>query len=140
MTREIIFRGKRLQDGAWVYGNLMHNKASCRIVNYTDHPDSCVGMVGVDCHYHDVDERTVGQFTGQTDKGGKQIYEKDIVKAPLLDPIFGDVLSDAFCEAVIEFNNGAFVVSYYSGEHKIYLQDLQNKIEVIGDIHETPKC
>lgn len=80
----------------------------------------------------------IEQFTGLFDKNGKEIYEGDIVKTPLLDPIFGDILSDAFDNAPIEFSNGSFVVSYYNGNHKIYIQDLYDKIEVIGNIHENP--
>lgn len=59
------------------------------------------------------------------------------MKAPLLDPIFGDILSDAFDNAPVAFHNGAFTVDYYQGGHKIYLQDLYDKIEVIGNIHDN---
>lgn len=85
------------------------------------------------------DRFVIERFTGLHDKAKKPIYEGDIVKTPLLDPIFGDILSDAFDNAPIEFSNGSFVVAYYKGNHKIYLQDLYDKIEVIGSIHDTPE-
>lgn len=80
---------------------------------------------------------TIGQYTGLQDKNGKEIYEGDIVKAPLLDPIFGDIIKDAFCNAEIRFNKGSFVVSYYRSNHNIYLSDLYDKVEVIGNIFDN---
>ena len=59
------------------------------------------------------------------------------MKAPLLDPIFGDVIKDAFCNAEIRFNKGSFVVSYYKRERNIYLSELFNKIKVVGNIHDN---
>ena len=125
MTREIIFRGKRLNNGEWMKGNLFVKGSRCTITD--------------DCSCYSVDPETVGQWTGLTDRAGQHIFEDDIVKTPLLDPIFGDIISDAFCEAEIKFNNSAFVVSYYKSSHNIYLQDLHNRIEVVGNIHDNPE-
>lgn len=142
MERESKFRGRK-KDGKWLYGYIGEYTYSCLGKQYTNTvifnniADFCtdnVAFVVLDCS---VDESTVGKFTGMLDKNKKEIYEGDIVKAPLLDPIFCDIIKDRFINASIEFNNGSFVVSYYGGEHKIYLQDLHDKIEVIGNIHDN---
>lgn len=124
--RTIRFRGKRLDNKKWVYGYLADE-------NYINDTST------VDLSSIEVDKDTISQYTGLDDKNGKEIYEGDIVKTPLLDPIFGDLLSDILVNAFISFNNGAFVVDYDKRSCKIYLQDLHDKVEVIGNIYDNPK-
>lgn len=137
--RTVKFKGKHLTDGRWIHGDLIH--ADKGLVNIWTNDAFGNNSEDVDEYGEEVrvDPCTVGQYTGLHDKNGKEIYEDDIVKAPLLDPIFGDVLSDAFDSAPVSFHNGAFVVEYYKGMHKIYLQDLYDKVEVIGNIHDNPE-
>lgn len=130
---KIKFRGKNIHTGEWLYGDYHREGKTHYITKPEDYLREYAPIEFI------VDGKTVGQFTGLYDKNGSPIYEGDIVKTPLLDPIFGDILSDAFDNAPIEFSNGSFVVSYYNGNHKIYIQDLYDKIEVIGNIHDTPE-
>lgn len=144
MNREIKFRGKSKKDGKWIYGYLGESKV--RILN-TEYLEKVIftNVLSFNSDNYpfivkdiSVDPNTVGQFTGLKDKNGKEIYEGDIVKTPLLDPIFGDILADAWCNALIRFNQGSFVASYYNS-HNIYLQDLCDKIELLGNIHDNPE-
>jgi uncharacterized phage protein (TIGR01671 family) len=69
MNREIKFRGKRIDNGEWVYGQTIYqNDGRNCMIYYLD---------GFNAKYIDINPNTLGQFTGLTDKNGKDIYEGD---------------------------------------------------------------
>ena len=76
--REIIFRGKRADNGEWVYGSLITER------NMFDGNLMTMHIQDIEEPYDDnlIDDETVGQFTGLTDKNGlTKIFEYDIIDA-----------------------------------------------------------
>lgn len=74
---EILFRGKRLDNGEWVEGDLCtHKDGSAEIFAYKDVTFSGRLLDGV---WHTVDPTTIGQYIGLRDKAENRIFEGDIV-------------------------------------------------------------
>lgn len=71
MKREIIFRGKRLDNGKWEYGDLVHDDIGGMYVFPNDAENLYIE--------YRVDPDTVGQYTGVVDPNGKRVFEGDVI-------------------------------------------------------------
>lgn len=120
---EILFRGKRIDNGEWLFGDLrhiFHGEYRTHIV------DNSNGLNNDVCGL-EVASSTVGQFTGLEDKLGTKIFEGDIVR-------YGQ-------RGAVEYNSGSaqftlnFTDSTYEGFDNIPFCDC----EVLGNIYDNPE-
>ena len=115
--REIKFRGKRIDNDEWIYGDLIHDgfDGTSGVIE--------IGIAPLGCYPIAVIIESVGQFTGLHDKNGKEIYEGDIV-----------LIREGI--AVITFYCGSFWCDFWT---MLLLSDRCVEVEVIGNIHENPE-
>lgn len=141
--REILFRGKRVDNGEWVYGYLHQDTISSSNGTYlalviSEHTDVLFGGV-----WYEVIPETVGQYTGLTDKNDTKIFDGDIVTAPYLDPIFSSPWNkgNPTENTVVKYDNGMFYIEYIESKRKITLFGLldgEKEAKIIGNIHDNP--
>ena len=122
--REILFRGKRIDNGEWVYGH--YTKVTPQ--NDSDGHRICSPDTW---NMYPVLPETVGQYTGLKDKNGKEIYEGDILH------------KDSHWGWYVEYEDGAFcrmpinIVQRINWEHYRMKQKNVEDWEIIGNIHEN---
>lgn len=123
--REILFRGKRKDNGKWVYGNYA----------FTDNNGKRHFIFQNKAFEFEVVPETVGQYTGLTDKNGKKIFEADILR----------VAYHPEQDVIIEWSDGRFGFRRankpkdYVYSNTRYMQNAVGRLKIVGNIYDSPK-
>lgn len=154
--REILFHGKRTDNGEWVEGDVLQTRYHSGHIEYQIMPQTPVSSA------YPVLAETVGQYTGLTDRNGKRIFEGDIVRYNTYD--------DFDCQSVVkfgEYNQDGSAGEYSASKCIGFYVDVDNFIcpdwceygsncfsnylkqqnilevarycEIIGNIHDDPE-
>lgn len=135
--REIKFRGKRFDNGKWVYGDLLYLNTKPHVFTGSEAFEQDEFITSLhSCEMCEVIPETVSQYTRLTDKNGQEIYEGDILK-------FADK-GNTFTAAVEwNYENGVWCITF---EYRVYVDGkplgewlYEYDIEVIGNIHDNPE-
>jgi len=134
MNREIKFRGKRSDNGAWETGSLVVTGQGMSFCKYYI-ADKMTG-------YHmPVIKNTIGQFTGLFDKNGIDIYEGDVLEF-ITEKKYGfmhDGEKARFCIEFGKFNPRNDTLYDFIGFHTksgSIEYRLQFGCKIIGNIHD----
>lgn len=126
--REILFRGKRVDNGEWVKGFYVCIPDTHYIM--TGKFDSLTNGI-INSEAYNVDPNTIGQFTGLTDRNGVKIFEGDIVHVKAHSGSFTG------CVTYWLEEEPRFVCETKHGLH--YAICAKFEFEVLGNIHDNPE-
>lgn len=131
MENRYLFRGKRKDNGEWMFGDLVHSVYKIG--------DTCIGQYGTGVGMHEVDTETICQCTGLKDKNGKLIWEHDIIKCYADTNDLGNDLF-AWYEVLWHENYHCWWLSEIYVEEGEYLHEFCSyDIEVIGTKFDNPE-
>ena len=132
--REILFRGKRLDNGEWLCGDLRqvcpYFEGDTATYIMSPIPGSKSSFIN-----YPVDPSTIGQYTGLCDKNGVRIFGGDIVE---VTDDFGEISSSDCGYGKVIFLDGMWYIDEDVNNSLININNVYY-IEVIGNFHDNPE-
>lgn len=132
--RDIIFRGKRKDNGEWVEGSLILTTSTMEKPFIVDSCWCYSGSVDDEgyakfeyLNAYEVIRESVSEYTGLTDKNGEKIFEGDILNC---------LTSDFDGSDKYVYN---YKITDITDFEKMGFLDFCNELEVIGNIHDNPE-
>ena len=125
--REILFRGKRVDNGEWIEGYYYEELDGTHNIMTKESTGEYDGV-----QYYvpvEVIPETVGQYTGLDDKNGRKIFEWDVCKISIYGPEY---------IGFVDFYSGCFALDIsktYGTEYAPCMYEFF-EYEVIGNIHD----
>ena len=119
IRREVLFKGKRADNGEWVYGSLILHGSAAYIL-----PEDCVTPFGI--LKTRVKPETIGQFTGELDRDKTRIFEGDLFRLGAEKQIFE-----------VRFHAGCFLAYVGNKQWGLVGELKMCFIKVIGNIHDN---
>ena len=139
--REILFRGKREDNGEWVEGRLIADEAIVPKGQVFYISDNVLDSTVYACI---VIPETVGQYTGLKDKNGKKIFEGDILRIAKISDGLGDYYFPSLnypVNVLVKWDLCAWVWETLCAD-KMYITFpnawWHYESEVIGNIYDNP--
>lgn len=139
--REILFRGKLYYNGEWVYWDIYG-----RLTDINGEPTKVEINTSAGClrpytffsELPIINDETVGEYTGLTDKNGKRIFEGDIVADAygwkgLVEFFTEDIGSCGCC--VPQFDGSGFKAKYKKLDSGVDMRSCT----IVGNIHDNPE-
>ena len=132
--REILFKGRRIDNGGWKEGCLVIDESRSNHYKYRIQPKESGNLFA-----YAINPETICQFTGLIDKNGNKIWENDILKT--WDDQYAQVKFGLYNpgSAISGFNQG-FYVDF--PEESFYRKELGywcRKVEIAGNVFDNPE-